>query len=356
MSAPDKKLEKCVKPHMVDDLSLCTILGIDESYGKLLSEMGGKIRNHQTSLYHLERCIGDRAQQIEVMAGGTNHGRKALKEHLYSLGFTAECCEKIVSHIPDDFVDSQLPLYWALRYLRNAFQHHPLLAEHPRYIYQPEKPDVWFEETVGVAEDPACDGDVSTPQVVKIINISRASGKDEVSKLLKEGEIRDNCLFYHGTTYESAKSIVNNGIILTTGQKSQDFSSGDGFYVSETLESAKNWSRATWGPHRAVIVYRIRKQLLDAATGRDLTLLPKQQWEDVITLCRSGYANKRKKREILDGVDYIRGPMCRNIKDGVYDKRTPFGLGRDDVQVCLRSHDFAEKFGSFANILCVICY
>ncbi|CAL1540543.1 unnamed protein product [Lymnaea stagnalis] len=337
---------------------LLATVGInDESYGSFLFSMDENMKMHQTELYYLEKILTERANVLGAAEETTrSQGKEALQKNLQKLGFTAESSKTIATSIPDELVDLQSSLFWALRFLRHAFQHHPLLTEHSRYIYQTEKTDHWFTEEIrdqGGLDEEDGDGDHHPAFPVKMINIATNSGRDEVVAFLREREKTTDChIFYHGTTHESAKSIIEDGITLTKGRDCQDFSSGDGFYVSEKFENAKEWSRASRGENQAVIVYTFQSQQWDEAYGRDLTS-SKQEWEDIVRLCRDGYKNKAIKKRLLGNLDYIRGPLCRNPK--MIKNTKPQGFGRnDDIQVCIRGEDFAEKFGALSNILCVI--
>ena len=49
--------------------------------------------------------------------------------------------------------------------------------------------------------------------------------------------------WYHGTSHESALSLLKDGIVLEKGQNEQDFSTGHALYLSKFFQIAITWAK-----------------------------------------------------------------------------------------------------------------
>ncbi|CAG5119508.1 unnamed protein product [Candidula unifasciata] len=339
---------------------LSAILGLSEDYGKWLSEMDIQMRKHHIEKYYIERAIekAENEKSADWIQSELS-GADCLVKCLQDLGFNEETAVTISSNIPDDLIALQKPSFWALRYLDHAFTYHPLLSNCPKYPENADTLDTWFNITLPQNSDEPNEDSTRTHNV-RMINISskKSEGNALVDVFLKEGAKDTKRQFlYHSTDHVGAMSIVRKGIILTNGKTQQDFSSGDGFYLSETFENAKYWSKACQGK-QAIIVYTIENHLLNASeqNGWDFTTSDHTKWEEVIRCCRSGYTNNKAMKKALKKVTFIRGPMCKNPPAVSMGARAK-GFGeKDSIQFCIRDDDYAENFGYLQNFACVIFY
>ncbi|BFY99821.1 hypothetical protein BsWGS_02861 [Bradybaena similaris] len=338
-----------------DEAILCTILGLREDYGEWLFEMDLQMRKHHADKYYIERAIEENEKSADWIQSGFYEADYLLK-YLQDLGFSEETAAIISSNIPNDLINLQKPSFWAMRYLDNVFTNHPLLSNCPRYPEHADTLDAWFEVPLNNSDEPS-----GAPINVKMINLSSSTNANNllVETYLRSGEVDGtHHILYHSTDHISAMSIVKEGIILTKGKKEQDFSSGDGFYLSEKFENAKLWTKACKGK-QAIIVYKIENNLLDAGqqAGWDFTERDRAEWERVIKYCRSGYSiNDKNLKKELKNIAFIRGPMCTNPQQFVKGGYSQGFNNRDAMQVCIRGDDYAENFGRLENIYCVIFY
>ncbi|KAH9488063.1 hypothetical protein Btru_065439 [Bulinus truncatus] len=342
-----------------DDNILCALLGLNSELSDMLEDLEPDKRMHQHDLYYLLKNMQYKEQNLECN-NNNNKDFSGLCKSLISLGFTKERAAVIANNIPNHMIDLQFPSYWAERYLEHAFLYHPLLQDAPRYPCSLNVTNAWFQESIPTDEREEPDGDDSASFKINMINIEKMdkASSSLVDNFLKETSEKDNdtMLFYHGTTHASAISILTSGIILQKGKPGQDFSSGDGFYLSEKFENAQNWSRTARGEHHAVVVFKVTKDLLDAHKHNGLDVCAdKDQWEEIVRLCRKQYSDTKAKRRLLKDLSFIRGPICLNPKEVVHNGSAK-GFGRDDVQLCLRDENYAIEFGSLKNICCVIFY
>ncbi|KAK0065087.1 hypothetical protein Bpfe_005645 [Biomphalaria pfeifferi] len=340
---------------MTDANILCALLGLNDDYQHFLDKLDDNKRAHHDDLYYIVRFLEEREKDLEY--DPNYKGAEGLYQNLVSLGFTRKRADAISKNIPSELIDLQTPSYWAERYLNNVFLHHPLLYNATRYPYSGDKKDEWFQEEIptGNREEP----NENIPSfLVRMLNCTTKNSvviEDYLTKV--EEEDRESVLLYHGTTHADAKSILTSGITLGSGKTGQDFSSGDGFYVSGTLGGAKKWSDAARGKHSAVLVFKVKKNLLDASkeNGLDLTQ-DEEKWQGIISLCRGRYDNLKVKQILLKGVSFIKGYICSNPKAVADGQERAEGFGQTEIHICIRDEDYAVKFGSLENICCVIFY
>ncbi len=327
-----------------DPKTLCRLLGVNREIENWLYTLEPEKLQHHNLLYYLIKTITAKAQISE------DNG--SLCESLMNLGFTTERAEAIANTIPVDLINMQKPLYWAERYLENAFSYHLLLSEATRYIYQESKINEWFQVAISTEERDEPYDDIPTYSI-DMINVDKKSPDTELLEdRLRSEEDNESVLLYHSTTHEGAKSILEYGIILSKGKDGQDFSSGDGFYLFENFENSKRWCRVGCGDHQAVVVFKVEPAIFkNDINGLDLTE-ERIQWEQIIQFCRSEYSGNNKIRKQVDGASFIRGNMCANLHDL---KSGSFGR-EDNIQICIRQKEFATQFGSLRNIRCVIFY
>uniref|UniRef100_A0A2C9LX44 PARP catalytic domain-containing protein n=1 Tax=Biomphalaria glabrata TaxID=6526 RepID=A0A2C9LX44_BIOGL len=340
---------------IVSDASiLCSLLSLNKDYENFLDTLKAeKEEHHDNFSFILMRLI---ALERDMEYDRTDKGYVGLCNNLISLGFNQTRAEAIAKNIPPELIDLQMPSYWAERYLKNVFMHHPLLFNNSRYPYSENRKDQWFEEEISTEKRDEPNENILSFQI-KMLNCTCGNKKlvDYLKNVKDEDE--DSLLLFHGTTHADAQSILTSGIILSAGKKGQDFSSGDGFYLTEKLQDADKWSEAARGEHKAVLVFKVPKELLDPSKEHGLDLTGDQEmWQSVVKLCRNHYNDKKAKARLLKDVSFIRGYTCLNPIDFAQGKSNAEGFGQSEIQIVIRDEDYSVKFASLENICCVIFY
>ena len=180
------------------------------------------------------------------------------------------------------------------------------------------------------------------PTAVNIINVDKSG---ETSKCFTNDartfpETNDHYkVFFHGTSHESAKNIIDDGIDLAKGKTKKDFSDGRGFYLADRFEEV--WPNATWARNRphctAVLVFRVRiTELRGNRNGLDLGS-NMDRWKEVVSKFRTGIADRRFLAD-LDNYDFIEGPLCGEGQN--FKNPTPSST----YQLCVHSDDCARLF------------
>ncbi|CAL1546354.1 unnamed protein product [Lymnaea stagnalis] len=272
-----------------------------------------------------------------------------------NLGLTKETAEQLFSTLPIEYIDLQTPSYWIIRYITNIIESHPVFTNVPRYMYSEDKIGEWFEENIELTETNEM-RDTSTFKIKMINHDSSAKSKTAVDEFVEEIQTEENCeVLFHGTDHTSAKSIIEEGILISKGKKYQDFSSYDGFYLSDSYEKALQWSSIGRKHHHAVLVFKIQKSLLEADGVKRLDLSgDKKGWEEIVQFCRKGCSYQKTKRRLLGGVEFIKGPMCLNGRDVAKGKKAPGVGGTENYQICVRDEDYAKMFGMVENIAGIV--
>ena len=211
-----------------------------------------------------------------------------------------------------------------------------VFSECNRFPYQPTKINEWFTTD-------------SDPRVrslrVNVINVNR-DGKTQkcyTTQYRNENfplslETEDHEVFFHGTSHDHARNIINGGIKLTKGHNFKDFSDGEGFYLAKQFDEA--WKNK-WASNRpsvtAVLVFRVHRadlregrEALDLQTDEDL-------WKSVIRAFRSGASTEQFQQ-----YEFIEGPIS-SISRGNQSLRNPIFHG-DTYQLCVKHDNCAELF------------
>lgn len=150
-------------------------------------------------------------------------------------------------------------------------------------------------------------------------------------------------VFFHGTTHESAKNIIENNIILRRGDASNraDFSRGWGFYLGKDF---KNTLRAKWRSHRprcsAVLVFRVPRSELRGGGINGLDLQGDlEEWQRIIKQFRAPERPSRRFLDELEPYDFIEGPLFGEGQS--LNNPIP---NRGSYQLCVTSLDCAKLF------------
>ncbi|KAK0065088.1 hypothetical protein Bpfe_005646 [Biomphalaria pfeifferi] len=326
---------------------LIIYLGLNSAFEHWIESLNIGERHCQDYCYYILQFLEANKHNLEY--DPSDIGLAGLSKKLMLLGFTKNRSEVIAKNISEDFIDLQTPLYWAKRYLVNEFIFHSILFELSNFPYSKENIDQWFKQEI-LRKNGA-------DSISLNINMFNCTNKNqENTRLILEflskmkDEDKDSRLYFHGTTYDAVKSILTTGIKLGEGKKKKDFSSGDGFYLSEKFDYAKDW--ASNGRGFAVIVYKVHKDLVDAELQNGLDVTNDEQiWTSIILLCTSHYKDKKLKRKLLEGKTFVRGPISVKVKGSKVS-----GFKHGEMQLCIREEEYSIQFGSLENICGVIFY
>lgn len=180
--------------------------------------------------------------------------------YLKAIGFdysARQCCMNLINH--PIFGSTQTWRYWCLFFVQTILN----------YKFQ-QLPN-------GVSSEPSILGNKVSKKfkqpIKAICNSKKDSQENEnypqntLERLLRslcDGNWEDsNYIFFHGTNYHKANTIVRIGIDRRRGAAEQDFSHCNGFYLhtSGNLELAYEWARRNSSP--AIVVFLIPKEVYD---------------------------------------------------------------------------------------------
>ena len=190
-----------------------------------------------------------------------------------------------------------------------------------------------------------------TRNQIKAINVVKRAGTpwtdNNLFNAVKLNELEfghDNKFetFYHGTDHKFVTSIIE-GIDLRKGGKRNEFSDGDGFYVTNSLSKGKEWADRNFGNNNsAVLAFRVSKVELrgnENSKGLDLTgIEKKEEWQNLVKNCLS---SDRSFLNTVEGYDFIEGPLVDEDRKDSEGNCTP---KKDSYQLCVRTDDCASLF------------
>lgn len=227
-----------------------------------------------------------------------------------------------------------LPLKWFVLHVRRCPEN--ILYKCGRFQYQPRRLNEWFtvSSDAGVRR-----------QSVNVINVNR-DGRIEkryTTQNRVEGfpislENEDYEVFFHGTSHDHARNIIDGGIKLTKGGERKDFSHLRGFYVTNQFDEALKNRWALKRPSvSAVLVFRVhRAYLREGRQALDLRQ-DEDQWKSVISAFRLGVSTNE-----YDKYEFIEGPICpRSGRNQSSCNPTFHG---NTYQLCVKHDNCAELF------------
>ena len=157
-------------------------------------------------------------------------------------------------------------------------------------------------------------------------------------------------MFFHGTNHTSAVDIIAGDIRLGMGELAQDFSHGNGFYVTSNFHEADAFARENFKEKQAVFIYLVNRKELrgdNGLNGLDLRE-NKREWLQVVQEFRcAGKVNGKFRKEISKAYDYIEGPQAR-LSRGSSHPREKEG----SHALCVRSARCVQLFnGSLCRVI-----
>ena len=185
---------------------------------------------------------------------------------------------------------------------------------------------------------------------LNVINVNREGEKSECyksqhdfSNFPRSLSDDDYEVFFHATTHESAKNIIETGINLSKGDAKHkaDFSNGWGFYLGKDFEYVL---RATWRSHRprcsAVLVFRVPRTELRGGGSNGLDLQGDlTEWQRIIKEFRAPRTPSRRFLHELEPYHFIEGPLFgagQSLKKPIPNS--------ESYQLCVRHVDCARLF------------
>jgi hypothetical protein len=134
-------------------------------------------------------------------------------------------------------------------------------------------------------------------------------------------------IYYHTTNWEGALSIMDGGINHSAGRKCLDFGWQGGFYIGDSAENAIQWGvrRSAATQHEtAIILFRLSSADMDAKKLR-YRELKGDDWKKITKKSRMCLREAYNEMSELRRIDYIYGPMVRNVEEvarGMGEPRT----------------------------------
>ncbi|KAJ7331261.1 hypothetical protein OS493_020046 [Desmophyllum pertusum] len=253
----------------------------------------------------------------------------------------------------ENLIASIAPPNELISYLRFSFSKYVLsysasvFTKYSRFPYQEDTINEWFTHSTD---------DVPRDQAVNIINIDKDGQTRKCYKTQNEADgfpqsLKDDGfeIFLHGTSYEHAEDIIENGIDLRRGKKGQDFSDGDGFYLGKNFDEAFKWTGIRRHPSSAVLVFRVKTSELrgdNNENGYDLQdprKNIKKEWQEVVSQFRSGNPHRTFRKDLNRNYQFIEGPMASVSPNKPHSSRFP--VQKDGTyQLCVRNDNCAKLF------------
>ena len=289
---------------------ICALVGLNHEVVKNISKLPVNVRNHRTDLDWIEIWLEDHCPQTMY--------EMTVKEQLCELGFTVCTTEILVSWL----------------------KHNPFVNSHQNVMYFAKS---YFNAMLSTSEP--------RPHLVNT-ELEPCIRKD-VPKSSDEFRV-----LFHGTSKNSAMSIAQYGVEVYSGSLYQDFSDGDGFYLTEDLTYALKWARCKQFPCKpAVVVFKIPVQLLDSCTFK---ITCGDEWQEIVKYNRTGRhlmkfdasLKIRKMFKGVDKVDWIEGPICHNASEVMSGQTDPVPSAAN--QVCILSDYLGDKLSELNCIHSVL--
>ena len=324
----------------MEEVFICSLLGLKLDFLDRLIEMPSEIRHHRTLCDWIVMFLQDNFNSLCLR--GTNRLNKDL---LYEMGFDSmsSSVETILTRV-GNMAEHIEACEWAEIFIRDEFKYNPLLSQQSPFStfpFQSDKRNEWFEWND--------DNEECSVNVVNLVTKRKEISGTTWSLLGKlQLEDQQHTVLYHGTDYESARDILTvRGIYLWAGRQKRDFSNGAGFYLTNNLDEALNWALSTTAKP-AILVFRVHHSLINGKARRLILNSGDERWREIVTSFR---LNKEtaKTKQTLSVFDVIEGPVAnvsREESGSSNGGELVFEPKPSSYQMCLISEDFAETFES----------
>jgi hypothetical protein len=347
---------------------LCSIIGLNNSYGDRLHQLPEEVKSHQSSEYFLKELVEqDYGEYGNLYCSDIDSNR--LAEILREIGFIESRSRLLadwIGNLSTDAKEHQPLSYWIHVYIDELFQNDILLndALSPAYPFKEDQVGEWSSVHINRDDDNSDEEEIENEDCsapVKIMNTTIANAKSLTrDKVAYPPRNVSGAYWYHGTDAKHAKHILENGIKIGVGKVQQDFSNGHGFYLSPSYECALDWAQHHTNP--TVIVFKINpNNIFTSGKYKVLDLCENEaDWSKIVHYHRCGETssicslskNLQRSLKLCDG---IRGAMCTFRADDKPKRPDwkPRGFGRTEserMQLFIRSDKLAEEFQKLNNI------
>ena len=168
--------------------------------------------------------------------------------------------------------------------------------------------------------------------------------------------------WFHGTDVISALNIARNGVILSKAKYYNDFSSSEGFYVTDNIRYAFLWSTSfkNCSINSAIIVFRVKNKSIfsncRSLQFRNNNFFHKQ----VVSFFRNKECHNRanipkSKGRFFKRLDFIYGPLSFDnnaiqqdcpalLDDECFQDPYQTTNRKQTFQLCLKNYSIADKF------------
>ncbi|XP_059160855.1 uncharacterized protein LOC131944315 isoform X2 [Physella acuta] len=331
---------------------LCSLLCLRQKFAESLKKITTEWWFHQEQTYHILGWLKNFKELFQS------------DNVFYDMGFCESKAKWMAQRLPISNWILQTPYYWVKSHIISTYSNHPLLAVSKDFPYEPVfQPATYPYPSQNTVFDTRVD--LLSPRqegtaIIKVINAISSccqATQNVIDSFLSQHALSDQDFFYHGTNHKSAVNIIQCGLQPTAGRSSQDFSSRDGVYFSESFLDAKEWASQRFAKP-AVMIFQVPIVMLfeSVNNGRDLTPETQenhQEWVQTVNFCRNKYRKKQEEPANFRSYNFIRGAMCRNPHQ-VRRNLAPIKSRR--MQLCIRNIDYASHFGSLNNLLVVVFY
>ena len=320
-------------------------LGLNSHIASLLHKIRDGSCNHQTDQYHITDIVCKAVEQ-------NYKPDTPIADILAASGFSTAKASLFAEELENNELSFHQSLsYWVEWYLDFMFQYDIFLTS--EYTYFPHNEDQlneWFcITTTRTIYDESTDVENEYQLEVQVYNSVEGlkcvtkDGAAYPPRKIEEG------VWYHATDHASAEHIRINGIQLDEGNKKQDFSDGNGFYLTPYVEFAEKWATKKGGSTKGAIIVFKHKINADKYKGLDLCLESDEKWSQVVKYYRSGknsilYKCPSKLAFELKKTDYIEGPMSGDSTKFSHVGWEPTKKKGESNQLCIKSQKLADEF------------
>ena len=317
----------------------CYLLGLELDFLDYLDEIPEEHRNHRPLCEWIEIFLQENSESL-----APSSKNYLTKELLQSIGFDplSTSIETIMTRSLHGSAQQHIETCeWAQLFITDEFKYNILLSQKiSKFPFQSSITNVWVPLTNIPEEEVESNIDVSQVNVMNLVMEECTLGDLEtvLSALMTQDD--ENIALYHGTDYESARQILFRGIYLHAGRQKRDFSSGKGFYLSDSVDDAFCWAKSTTGKP-AVLTFVCNKRWFSKAKNLKLNN-DEEKWREIVSSFRTGRRTAITKQTVKP-FDLIEGPMAKLVRNETSGELV-FEPKPSSKQMCLISDDFAKEF------------
>ena len=320
-------------------------LGLNSHIASSLHKIRDGSCNHQTDQYHITDIVCKAVEQ-------NYKPDTPIADILAASGFSTAKASLFAEELENNELSFHQSLsYWVEWYLDFMFQYDIFLTS--EYAYFPHNEDQlneWFSITTArTSNDESTDVENEYQLEVQMYNSVEGlkcvtkDGAAYPPRKIEEG------VWYHATDHASAEHIRIDGIQLHEGNKRQDFSHANGFYLTPYVEYAEEWAKRRGGSTKGAIIVFKHKINADKYKGLDLCFESDEKWSQVVKYYRSGekkglYNCPKKLVSELKKTDYIEGPMSGDSTIFSHVGWEPTKKKGESNQLCIKSQKLADEF------------